>query len=104
MSYTTGSVLESCGYAVLLLVIIMQKTVPCGRMKNCLLRFMCRPAVSWLLVGPSSSSVSNKESGEGKEGRKNSGKEELGVVTHIWNKPGVRIRRLAVLSFLFSSR
>ena len=25
---------EPCGHAVLLLIIIIQKTVPCGRMKN----------------------------------------------------------------------
>jgi hypothetical protein len=30
-SYTVGLVPEPCGYAVL----IVQKTVPCGRIKNC---------------------------------------------------------------------
>ena len=37
ISYTVGRGPESCGYAVLLLISIVQKTVPCGRMKNCML-------------------------------------------------------------------
>jgi hypothetical protein len=36
-SYTAGRVPEPCGYAVLLLVSIIQKTVPCGRIKNYML-------------------------------------------------------------------
>ena len=33
--YTAGLVSEPCGYAVLLLISIIQKTVPCGQIKDC---------------------------------------------------------------------
>jgi hypothetical protein len=39
-------IIHRCGYAVLLLISIVQKTVPCGRIKDCVLPFMCRPAAS----------------------------------------------------------
>ena len=34
---------EPCGYAVLLLIAIIQKTVPCGWMKNCILYIVGMP-------------------------------------------------------------
>ena len=37
---------EPCGYAVLLLIANVQKTVPCGRIKNCILQLVRRPAAS----------------------------------------------------------
>ena len=42
-SYTASIVPEPCGYAVLLLITIIQKTVPCDWIENCMLQFICRP-------------------------------------------------------------
>jgi len=31
---------EPCGYAILLLIAIIQKTVPCGQIQNCILHYL----------------------------------------------------------------
>ena len=72
---------EPCGYAVLLLIANIQKTVSCGRIKNCMLQLVCLLTSLRLLVRYLPRQQQGERGGRrrGKEGREREKREGSGI-------------------------